>query len=61
VWGYGPSYLVSAGVELLAVPFILLARRERASSDLADDEATSGPDAAPAPAAPAEGVPAAAA
>jgi MFS family permease len=33
VWGYSTSYLVGAGVQLLAVPFTFLARRERASSD----------------------------
>jgi MFS family permease len=33
VYGYGPSYLVSAGVQALALPFIWMARRERASSD----------------------------
>ena len=32
-WGYGTSYVVGAAVELLALPFILLARRERAASD----------------------------
>ena len=32
-WSYPVSYVVGAGVELLALPFILLARRERASSD----------------------------
>jgi MFS family permease len=31
--GYGPSYLVAAGVQVLALPFVLLARRERAASD----------------------------
>jgi len=31
--GYPASYLVSAAVEFLALPFILLARRERAPSD----------------------------
>jgi MFS family permease len=35
VWGYGPSYLVAAGAQLLALPFVLLARRERAVSDTA--------------------------
>ena len=30
VYGYGPSYLVSAGISALALPFIVLARRERA-------------------------------
>lgn len=33
VAGYPASYLVTAGVQLLALPFILLARRENASSD----------------------------
>ena len=32
-FGYGASYIISAGVQVLAVPFIFLARRERASSD----------------------------
>ncbi|HET6379785.1 MAG TPA: MFS transporter [candidate division Zixibacteria bacterium] len=31
--GYGPSYVVAAAIQALAVPFILLARRERAASD----------------------------
>jgi MFS family permease len=31
--GYGPSYLVTAGIQVLALPFVLLARRERAPSD----------------------------
>jgi MFS family permease len=33
VWDYSTSYIVGAGIDLLALPFILLARRERASSD----------------------------
>jgi MFS family permease len=32
-WGYATSYLVGAGVEMVGLPFILLARRERARSD----------------------------
>jgi MFS family permease len=32
-WGYPASYLGSAAVQALAIPFIWLARRERASSD----------------------------
>ncbi len=32
-WGYSTSYVVGAGIDLLALPFIMLARRERASSD----------------------------
>lgn len=44
VYGYGPSYLVSAGVSALALPFMLLARRERASSDpITDDEPVPAP------------------
>jgi MFS family permease len=31
--GYGASYVVSAGIQALALPFIVLARHERASSD----------------------------
>ena len=34
--GYGPAYLVSAGISALSLPFIVLARRERASSDPID-------------------------
>jgi MFS family permease len=49
VWGYGASYLVSAGVQLLALPFIVLARRERAPSDRTDDQGPTHPvDAGPA-------------
>ena len=29
VWGYAPSYLLSAGIAALALPFIWLSRRER--------------------------------
>jgi MFS family permease len=32
-FGYGASYMISAAVSGLALPFVLLARRERASSD----------------------------
>jgi MFS family permease len=42
--GYGPAYLVSAGVSALALPFIVLARREHASSDPIEGD----DDAAPA-------------
>jgi MFS family permease len=31
--GYAASYVVSAGIQVLALPFVLLARREKASSD----------------------------
>ncbi len=33
IGGYGAAYLVSAGIQVLAIPFVLLARRENASSD----------------------------
>ncbi|TDD26913.1 MFS transporter [Kribbella turkmenica] len=31
VWGYGPAYVIGAAVQLLALPFILLARRSHAA------------------------------
>jgi MFS family permease len=33
VWSYSTSYLVGASVQLLAAPFVILARRERAVAD----------------------------
>jgi len=33
VWGYPASYVVAAGIEILALPFMLLARAQRAPSD----------------------------
>jgi MFS family permease len=33
VWSYGPSYLIGAGIQLLVVPFLLLARAEHAPSE----------------------------
>jgi MFS family permease len=44
VAGYPMSYLVSAGIQAVALPFVLLARREHASSDpiTADTDATPG-------------------
>ncbi|HEV3496987.1 MAG TPA: MFS transporter, partial [Actinomycetes bacterium] len=38
VWSYSASYLVAAGVQLLATPFLVLARRERAGSDAVEVE-----------------------
>jgi MFS family permease len=32
-WSYGTAYLAGAGVQLLALPFVVLARRQRAPSD----------------------------
>ena len=46
-FGYGASYMISAGVAALAVPFVLLARRERATSDpITADEDIASPQAA---------------
>jgi MFS family permease len=39
VWGYGPAYLIGAGIQLLALPFILLARRAQPEKTQADDDA----------------------
>ena len=36
VWGYGPSYLLGAGISALAVPFLALSRRENAPADTLD-------------------------
>jgi MFS family permease len=33
VFGYGPAYVVTAAVSVLAIPFILVARRRNAASD----------------------------
>jgi MFS family permease len=52
VFGYGASYMISAGVSALAIPFVFLARRTRASSDpITDDEVPAEPvaEAVPTP------------
>ena len=59
VWGYAPSYLLSAGISALALPFIALSRRQNDPADTvvggppvpedAVGEASAGPDE-PAPA-----------
>jgi MFS family permease len=33
VWGYGPSYLLGAGISVLALPFLALSRRQNAPAD----------------------------
>jgi MFS family permease len=33
VWGYGPSYLLAAGISVLALPFLALSRRQDAPAD----------------------------
>ncbi|MPV37335.1 MFS transporter [Georgenia subflava] len=34
VWGYGASYLIGAGISLLALPFLALSRAQRAPADV---------------------------
>jgi MFS family permease len=36
VWGYAPSYLMGAGISVLALPCLALSRRENASADTLD-------------------------
>ena len=43
VWSYATSYLVGASVQLLAVPFTVLARRERAVADPVEFEPAQQP------------------
>ena len=33
VWGYAPSYLIGAGISALAVPFLVLSRKQNAPGD----------------------------
>lgn len=42
VWGYPASYLCGAAVQVLALPFLWLARRERAASDSTRQDSGSG-------------------
>jgi MFS family permease len=34
VWGYAPSYIFGAGISALALPFLALSRRQKASADV---------------------------
>jgi MFS family permease len=36
VWGYGPSYVLSAGISALALPFLALSRRQNADADMVE-------------------------
>jgi MFS family permease len=47
VWGYAPSYLVSAGISALALPTLALSRRENAEADVVEP---GGAQTAPQPA-----------
>ena len=33
VWSYSTSYVIASGIQLIALPFVVLARREHAASD----------------------------
>ena len=48
VWSYGTSYVIGAGFQALAIPFLLLSRRENAPADTvsAPPESTEVPNAA---------------
>jgi MFS family permease len=39
VWGYGSSYLVSAGISALALPFLALSRHQDAAADFPEPAA----------------------
>jgi MFS family permease len=47
VWGYAPSYVISAGITALAVPCLALSRRENAAADTVE-VTEAQPDAQPA-------------
>jgi MFS family permease len=47
VWSYGTSYLVAGAIELLTLPFIVLARREKAPSDPIPKDLESPPSPTP--------------
>jgi MFS family permease len=50
VWGYAPSYVMAAGISVLAVPFLALSRRQNAPADHLDlTEVQPPPQPAPAP------------
>ncbi len=39
VWGYAPSYLLSAGISALALPCLAISRRQRAAADVSETPA----------------------
>jgi MFS family permease len=43
-WGYAPTYLMSAGISALALPFLVLSRRQNAPADTIE-QADAGADA----------------
>ena len=34
VWSYGSSYIIAAGVQAMAIPLLVMARREDATTDV---------------------------
>ena len=46
VWGYAPSYAVSAGISALALPFLALSRRQNAPADTPERDVEAVPQAA---------------
>jgi hypothetical protein len=45
-WGYAPSYVMGAGISVLALPFLALSRRQNAAADtleVSDARAASPP------------------
>lgn len=46
VWGYGPSYLLGAGISALGLPFLVLSRRQHAPADTIEVAETETPAAA---------------
>jgi MFS family permease len=47
-WGYAPSYLLSAGISALVLPFLALSRRENHPADGLVEGAEPEPEPAPA-------------
>ena len=48
VWGYAPSYLLSAGISAVSLPFIVLSRRQDAAADTVEVAEAEAEAAAPA-------------
>jgi MFS family permease len=44
VWSYGTSYVIGAGFQALALPFLFLSRRERAAADTVVVATSAGPE-----------------
>ncbi len=48
VWGYGPSYLIGAGISVLALPALALSRRQNSPADVVEVPTDAEPAARPA-------------